>query len=614
MNRRIIDAFFEGQSISAYEVLGAHVTLEETKGVRFSVYAPAAKSIQVIGSFNDWSCEGCYMEKVDERGIWSLFIPGVKSGCIYKYRVEQCSGVVVDKSDPFGFYSELRPNTGSIVVDSKFKFTDSKWMKKRTRCIDSALNIYEVNIGAWKFIGEDNEVNYRTIAPELIKYLKEMHYTHIEFMPLSEFPFDGSWGYQTTGYYAVTSRYGSVDDLKYLINELHKNGIGVIFDFVPVHFVMDNYALRSFDGTHLYEYPKDEDAYSEWGTANFNLWKEEVRSFLMSAAAYWLKEMHGDGLRMDAISNVIFWQGNKDRGVNEGALAFVRRMNYKLHEAFESVMLIAEDSSDFPNVTKPTIDNGLGFDYKWDLGWMNDTLEYMKMDPVYRQYHHNDITFSMAYFYSERFILPFSHDEVVHGKATITQKMWGLYEDKFAQARCLYTYMYMHPGKKLNFMGNEIGHMREFDEKVQNDWFLLDYPMHDSFRKYISELNKLYLEESALHEKEYDYRSFEWIDADNKEKNIFSFVRKGKDDTIVAIFNMSPNRYEDMWFGVNEGGYYKEILNSEDSIYNGCGITNPKAVRAKKEECNFKPYHIKLDIAPFAGLVLKHKNAEPKED
>lgn len=612
MKRRIIDAFFEGQSINAYELFGAQKEFEKKEGYRFTTWAPNAKSIQVIGSFNDWSCEDNRMEIIDKRGVWSVFIPGVKAGDIYKYRVEQATGLKTDKMDPFGFYSELRPNTASIVVDRTYtKWSDESWLKNRDKNFDRPVNIYELHLGAWKK-KEEEVVNYKRIAKDLIQYAKDNNYTHIELMPLNEHPFDGSWGYQASSYFAATSRYGSVDELKYLINECHKAKIGVLFDFVPVHFVMDNFALNKFDGTHMFEYSNDADAYSEWGTANFDLWKEEVRSFLMSAAAYWLDQFHVDGLRMDAISNAIYWQGNKDRGENEGGLAFIRRMNFKLSQAFKGVMLIAEDSTDYPNVTKSTLDGGLGFDYKWDLGWMNDTLNYLKMDPIYREYHHNDITFSMAYFYSERFILPFSHDEVVHGKATIVNKMWGLYEDKFRQVRMLYTYMYTHPGKKLNFMGNEIGQFREFDENQENDWFLLDYPMHDSFHTFIKNLGKIYKSYSALYDNDYDYRCFEWIDADNKNENLFSFMRKSEDTTLIVILNMSPNTYEGHWFGVNEEGYYKEILNSEQDIYSGCNLVNPKAVRAKKKLVNFKPYYISLDVAPFAGIILEHKNKKKK--
>lgn len=612
MKRQIIEAFFEGQSSNAYELLGAQLTFEKVDGVRFSVWAPNAKDIQVIGAFNDWACVDHHMEKIDERGLWSVFVANAKAGQAYKYRVTQVDGEIVDKMDPFGFYSELRPNTASIIQNRHYaKWSDDKWMSKRSKNFNQAMNIYEMHLGAWQK-KENEQVNYRKLAKPLAQYLQAMNYTHVEFMPLSEYPFDGSWGYQTSSYFAVTSRYGSVDDLKYLINYLHKANIGVIFDFVPVHFVMDNFALNRFDGTHVYEYSNDEDAYSEWGTANFNLWKEEVRSFLMSAGAYWLDQFHVDGLRMDAISNVIYWQGNKDRGVNEGGLAFIRRMNYKLSTQFPEVMLIAEDSSDFPMVTKSTLDGGLGFDYKWDMGWMNDTLNYLKMDPVYRKYHHNDITFSMAYFYSERFLLPFSHDEVVHGKATIVNKMWGLYEDKFRQARMLYTYMYTHPGKKLNFMGNEIGMFREFDETKENDWEILEYPMHDSFQQYMKDLGAMYKTYDALHNNDYDYTFFEWIDADNNDENLFSYIRHGAQEDVIVVLNMSPNTYIKHHFGVNEAGFYKEVLNSEAAMYSGCNIINPKAVRAKKGFTDFKPYYIEVDVAPFAGMLFVHKKASKK--
>lgn len=604
MKKEIVDAFFGGQSINSYELFGAHLASSKN-GVQFTVYAPAAQSIQVIGTFNGWGEYPIWFEKVDERGIWTVYVEHAKEHDLYKYRVCQIDGTYVDKMDPYAFYSELRPNTASIVVNQAFRWGDSRWMKKRTRCFNQPMNIYELQVGAWMHLHDG--INYRSIAQPLINYLHEMHYTHIEFMPLSEYPFDGSWGYQTSGYFSVTSRYGTLQDLKYLINELHKNDIGVIFDFVPVHFVMDNYALRKFDGTSVYEYEYDHDAYSQWGTANFDLNKESVRSFLMSAAGYWLDILHGDGLRIDAVSNIIYWQGNRDRGINEGALTFIRRMNEKLHSSFHEVIIIAEDSSDFPNVTGIHNDS-LGFDYKWDLGWMNDTLEYFKMDPIYRQYHHNKINFSMAYFYSENFILPFSHDEVVHGKATIVNKMWGTYEQKFAQARLLYTYMFTHPGKKLNFMGNELGHLREFDESKALDWFLLEYPMHDSFKRFIRDLQAIYSSDTTFYEDEYKQANFKWIDADNAQENIFSYMRIGKDTNYVVILNMSNMYYHEHCFGVNESGYYKEILNSDQDIYSGLHRINEKALRAKKQRNDDQPYYINVNVAPFSGIILRHKN------
>ena len=609
MKNTYLKDFHEGRSLDAYRHFGAH---PEREGVRFTVYAPNAQAIQVIGSFDDWECEGHEMKKVDERGTWSLYIKGVKVGDSYKYRITQATGRVVDKMDPYAFYSELRPNTASVVEDlSNDSWEDAEWLKSRSKNFDRPVNIYEVHIGSWMKEEDEDFVNYRKIAGRLIEYVKENHFTHIELMPLCEYPFDGSWGYQCSGYYSVTSRYGTCHDLMYLVNEAHKAGIGVIMDFVPVHFVKDDFSLSYFDGTALYEYPRAHDADSQWGTANFDLWKEEVRSFLMSAASFWIDVYHFDGLRMDAISNAIFWHGNKQLGVNEGALDFIKRMNFMLNEKYQGkIMLIAEDSTDFPNVTKSTLDGGLGFDYKWDLGWMNDTLNYLKKDPVYRKWHHNNITFSMAYFYSERFLIEFSHDEVVHGKATIINKMWGTYEQKFAQLRTLYLYMFTHPGKKLNFMGNELAHWREWDEQKENDWFLLSYPAHDAFHKYFALLGELYTEDPTLYEKDYSWESFEWIDADNADKNMFSYLRKGKDKDYVIILNFSPNMYRHEVFGVASKGSYREIINTEWERFGGTLPEQPQQCHAARVSRNNKPYMIEADIPPFGGVLLEVQKDE----
>lgn len=596
--------YHEGNSLEAYRFFGAH---PEKEGVRFTVYAPNAQAIQVIGSFDDWKNKGHKMRKVDERGTWSLYIKGVKPGDTYKYRITQATGRVVDKMDPYAFYSELRPNTASIVEDLKWdKWSDEQWLEKRNKGFNEPVNIYEVHLGSWMKEEDEDFVNYRKIAKKLIQYVKKNNFTHIELMPLCEYPFDGSWGYQCSGYFSVTSRYGSCQDLMYLVNEAHKARIGVIMDFVPVHFVKDDFSLSYFDGTPVYEYPQAHDADSQWGTANFDLWKEEVRSFLMSAASFWIDVYHFDGLRMDAISNAIFWHGNKQLGVNEGALNFIKRMNFLLNERYQGkIMLIAEDSTDFPNVTKSTFEGGLGFDYKWDLGWMNDTLKYLKKDPVYRKWHHNNITFSMAYFYSERFLVEFSHDEVVHGKATIVNKMWGTYEQKFAQLRALYLYMFTHPGKKLNFMGNELAHWREWDETKENDWFLLGYPIHDAFHKYFAKLGEMYKTEKALYEDDYNWESFEWIDADNADKNMFSYIRKGKDKDYVIVLNFSPNHYEHEVFGVIQKGMYKEVLNTEWSCYGGTLDAAPQKCHAVRVSRNNKPYMIEVSVPAFGGIMLE---------
>ena len=608
MKNKIMDRYYKGCALDAYKLFGAHLCEERgKKGVRFTVYAPHAQGIQVIGSFDDWSCKGHQMRRKDDKGIWSLFVAEAKEGDMYKYRVTQATGRIVDKMDPYAFYSELRPNTASIVTNLDYKkWSDEKWLAQRTKNFDKPVNIYEMHLGSWKKDEDQEWVNYKDIAKELIAYVKENNFTHIELMPLNEYPFDGSWGYQCSGYFSATSRYGSAQELMYLINACHRANIGIIIDFVPVHFVRDDFSLSYFDGTPLYEYEKACDADSQWGTANFNLWREEVRSFLMSAAAFWIDKYHVDGLRMDAISNIIHWHGNKDLGENEGALHFIKRMNYHLSEAYKGVMLIAEDSSDFANVTKATQDGGLGFDYKWDLGWMNDTLKYLEKDPIYRKWHHNNITFSMAYFYSERFIMEFSHDEVVHGKKTIVDKIWGSYEEKFAQLRTLYLYMFTHPGKKLNFMGNELAHFREWDEEKQCDWDLLKYPMHDAFHRYFAKLGELYSKTPALYETEYDWTSFQWIDADNADENMFSYLRKNENSYYIVILNFSPNAYKKHAFGVPEKGVYHELLNTEQDIWGG-EITELGKMKAVEKECNKLPYTIEVDVPAFGGVLLELK-------
>ena len=608
MKNKIMDRYYKGCALDAYKLFGAHLCEERgKKGVRFTVYAPHAQGIQVIGSFDDWSCKGHQMRRKDDKGIWSLFVAEAKEGDMYKYRVTQATGRIVDKMDPYAFYSELRPNTASIVTNLDYKkWSDEKWLAQRTKNFDKPVNIYEMHLGSWKKDEDQEWVNYKDIAKELIAYVKENNFTHIELMPLNEYPFDGSWGYQCSGYFSATSRYGSAQELMYLINACHRANIGIIMDFVPVHFVRDDFSLSYFDGTPLYEYEKACDADSQWGTANFNLWREEVRSFLMSAAAFWIDKYHVDGLRMDAISNIIHWHGNKDLGENEGALHFIKRMNYHLSEAYKGVMLIAEDSSDFANVTKATQDGGLGFDYKWDLGWMNDTLKYLEKDPIYRKWHHNNITFSMAYFYSERFIMEFSHDEVVHGKKTIVDKIWGSYEEKFAQLRTLYLYMFTHPGKKLNFMGNELAHFREWDEEKQCDWDLLKYPMHDAFHRYFAKLGELYSKTQALYETEYDWTSFQWIDADNADENMFSYLRKNENSYYIVILNFSPNAYKKHAFGVPEKGVYHELLNTEQDIWGG-EITELGKMKAVEKECNKLPYTIEVDVPAFGGVLLELK-------
>lgn len=600
MDQRIVDDYFNGVSIEAYKIFGAHLCEKGgVKGVRFTTYAPHALSLCVIGEFNGWSDNDGVMQRVDDRGIYSVFIKGVKAGMLYKYRVKQATGRIVDKMDPYAFFSELRPQTASITSEVfKFKWADKRWMNRRDKNYNRAMNIYELHIGSWHKKDGEEWVNYQKIAEELITYVKENNFTHIEFMPLNEYPFDGSWGYQSSGYFAVTSRYGKCAELVYLINECHKANIGVIMDFVPVHFVRDDFSLGYFDGTPLYEYDKEEDALSQWGSYNFNLGKEEVRSFLMSAAGFWMDIYHIDGIRMDAISNIIHWHGNKDLGENTGAIEFVKRMNTQLGKTYPSVMLIAEDSSDFPRVTKKCNDGGLGFDYKWDLGWMNDTLKYLERDPIHRKWHHHALTFSMQYFYSERFLMVFSHDEVVHGKKTILNKMWGSYEQQFAQLKTLYLYMFAHPGKKLNFMGNEFAHFREWDEERSCDWELLQYPAHDAFHQYFKELGNLYLGNKRWYEHEYEPASFTWLDVNNEDENLYSFIRSDKDGKYIVILNFSPNKYDKHKFEMDFNGEFKEILNSDMEIYGG-SVKKHQLILFEDVSKS-----ISVDVPAFGGLVI----------
>lgn len=608
----IIRSFHEGHCINAYKFFGAHfVTDNGIKGVRFTVYAPHAQKVFLVGAFNNW--ENNLEMKRGVSGEFSIFLPDIKQYDLYKYRIIDRNGREIDKADPYAFFSELRPGTGSFVYNlDDIKWNDKKWMSARTKNFDKPVNIYEVHAGGWK-IKEDRFYSFSELEKELIPYVVENGFTHIEFMPLSEYPYDGSWGYQASGYFSCTSRFGNPHELASFVNECHKNGIGVILDMVPVHFVKDNHGLREFDGEPLYEYPKFEDANSQWGTSNFNLWNEEVRSFLMSSAAFWCDIYHIDGIRFDAVSNLIFWDGNKDRGTNEGSLAFIKRLNYYISENFPGVMLIAEDSSDYPKVTDSTIYGGLGFDYKWDLGWMNDTLKYYEKDPVYRKWEHNKITFSMAYFYSEKFILPFSHDEVVHGKKTIIDKMWGNYEQKFAQVKNLYTYMFTHPGKKLNFMGNELAMFREFDENRELDWSLKNYDMHEKFARFFRDLSLIYKSQNPLYKLDYTYDGFKWIDVDNADESIFIYYREYKDECIITLLNMCPNEYSKYPVGVPYNGEYVEILNTDWSIYGGSGIKNEK-IKCIKEAHHKLNYSINLDIAPFDAIVLKLDKREKKNE
>ena len=515
-------AFFDGNVFDAYKYMGAHL---QDGGVVFRTYAPHADRVCLIGDFNDWTEEE--MKMPERPQFYELFEKDAKPGQMYKYVIYGNNGRV-EHCDPYGFGMELRPDFASIIRDlDAFTFTDEDWMKTRTNCVTEPLNIYELHLGSFR--RNENDPNgwyrYDEIAEELIEYVKKNHYTHVEFMPLSEHPFDGSWGYQSTGFFSPTSRYGTANQLQELVNRLHNAGIGAIIDFVPAHFALDHYALRKYDGTELYEFPSSDVSDSEWGSCNFIFARREVACFMQSAANYWLAEYHFDGLRMDAISRVIYWMGNELRGVNEPAVNFLRQMNAGIHARHPSAMLIAEDSTSYPGCTKPAEDGGLGFDYKWDLGWMNDTLDYFRKTSEERAMRPELLTFSMYYYYNERHLLPLSHDEVVHGKQTIIDKIYGSYEEKFPQLRTLYLYMYIHPGKKLNFMGNEIAMFREWDETKEPDNFLLKYPLHDSFHQYMIALNELYRTYRAFTALDHDPDGFAWLAMNDQGHDVFAIRR-----------------------------------------------------------------------------------------
>ena len=530
-----LQAFYMGECFDAYTYFGVHL---DGKHVVFRTYAPNAQAICLVGEFTNW--EELPMQQLYQSGVWSIELNDVSEGQMYKYVVSGPDGRQ-EHCDPYGFGMELRPGACSVVrrLDG-YHFTDEKWMRRRTRCYDKPLKIYELHLGSWKKNGEA-WYRYDEIADELIAYLKRCGYNYVEFMPLNEHPFDGSWGYQGTGFYAPTSRYGTAAQLMELIDRLHNAGIGAIMDFVPVHFAVDAYGLKLFDGTPLYEYPHQDVGQSEWGSCNFIHSRREVACFLQSAANYWLKEYHFDGLRMDAVSRLLYWQGDEKRGENQEAIRFLKNMNQGLHRLHPSAMLIAEDSTAYPRVTSAVEEGGLGFDYKWDLGWMHDTLHYLACHPIDRAKIPEKITFSILYAYNERYILPFSHDETVHGKKTIIGKLHGNRNEQFAQAKLLYLYMMTHPGKKLNFMGNELAMFREWDERREPDWELLELPAHECFHRFIQQLNHLYQHEPCLWKWDHTYDGFKWANCSSDEPCVFGYTRTDGQQTLLILLNFSDH-------------------------------------------------------------------------
>ena len=603
--------FHRGEYRQAYEYFGAHPNRSSTI---FRIWAPAAKSVAVVGDFNNWNArEEDYCQKITNEGIWEVEIKKVKKGAIYKFQIETSWGQKILKADPYAFYSELRPQTASVVNGiPKFRWGDKKWLNNREIGYAKPINIYEVHLGSWKKKEDGTYYNYREIAELLVEYMLEMNYTHIEIMPITEYPFDGSWGYQATGYYSVTSRYGTPEDFIYFVNYFHKNNLGVILDWVPGHFCKDAHGLYRFDGSACYEYEDQNLGENEWGTANFNVSRNEVRSFLVSNLYFWIKEFHIDGVRMDAISNMIY---HKD-GVSENraSIEFLQYLNQSLHENHPDIMLVAEDSSAWPLVTKYQADGGLGFDFKWNMGWMNDTLKYIEQDPFFRRSHHGKLTFSFMYAFSENFILPLSHDEIVHGKNAILNKMPGYYEDKLAHVKNLYSYQMAHPGKKLNFMGNEFVQGLEWRYYEQLEWQLLkENKGSKDIQNYVKALNTLYLEEKALwHDGQ---NAFEWIEHENIDENMLIFLRKDPDtdDFIIAVFNFSGKDHDKYPVGVNLEGEYECILDSNEKRFGGSYQGRKRNYKTIKSAWHNREQYIEVKIAKNSTIFLKHKKGNEED-
>jgi 1,4-alpha-glucan branching enzyme len=613
--------FHEGNHYNCYEVFGAKPMRYKGKdGVNFTVWAPNAEKINIIGSFNGWNGADYPMKKVDESGIWNIFIYGLKEWQSYKYEIYTRNGDVLYKSDPYGFYAELRPNNNSVIISlDKYKWNDNEWMEHRKKKIiyEEPINIYEMHLGSWRRREDGGFYSYREIADMIIDYVKEMGYTHIEILPLTEHPFDGSWGYQTTGYFSITSRYGTPKDFMYLVDKCHQNGIGVILDWVPGHFCRDAHGLWKFDGTPLYEYDNPLMAENfDWGTGNFDHGKNDVISFLISSAVFWFDKYHIDGLRVDAVSQMLYldfgrrdgqWIPNKHGGKeNLKAIDFLRKLNKVVFEYFPGVLMVAEESTAWPLVTAPTYMDGLGFNYKWNMGWMNDTLEFMGKETFYRKCDHNLITFSFSYAFSENYVLSLSHDETVHGKKSLIEKMSGDYYQKFANLRLLYAYMFAHPGKKLLFMGGEFAQFSEWNYNKELDWFLLDYDMHYKFKSYVKELNHLYKREKALFELDHSVKGLKWIDY-NQEKNILAIIRKGKnnEDFIVTVCNFSNEPCYSYNIGVPEKGEYEEIFNSDWEHFGGSGIKNNIPINAVDMRWHNQPFTINIKIPSLSALFFK---------
>ena len=618
--------FGAGTHYEIYEKMGGRLmTHEGARGAAFSVWAPNAKAVSVIGDFNNWDARRSPMRRLGESGIWELFLPAAAEGDKYKFHVTQCDGRVVDKTDPYGVYAEVRPNNASVLYPLKrYKWKDRRWITARRKYDFRAapMNIYEVHLGSWKRAEGNRFLSYTELAEQLIPYVKEMGYTHIEMLPVEEHPFDGSWGYQVTGYYAPTSRYGSPDEFKQFVDACHQNGISVILDWVPAHFPKDDFALARFDGTALYEHQDPRlGEHIQWGTYIFNYGRKEVANFLLANALYWMDIFHIDGLRVDAVASLLRLDFCKEEGQwlpnvyggseNLEAIEFLKHMNSVIAEREPGALMIAEDSTAWPGVTKKVDEGGLGFSLKWNMGWMNDFLSYIKLDPIYRKYHQNKLTFGMAYHYAENFVLVLSHDEVVHTKSSMIGKMPGDVWQSFANLRLSYGFMMGHPGKKLLFMGGEFAQYSEWSEARSLDWHLLQYADHQEMQAYVKELNHLYTEESAFWAEDFDPNGFQWIECDDAESSIVSFVRRSKEKELVFLCNFTPVVHHGFSLGVPQEGVYHERLNSDAARFGGSDVINAVPLQSKAEPAGRCPFRVELDVPPLGMVILERE--QPKK-
>jgi 1,4-alpha-glucan branching enzyme len=618
--------FGEGRHNEIYEKLGAHPReIDGVRGINFAVWAPNAYKVAVVGEFNRWDSRTHAMQSQGSIGIWEIFIPNIDVGTVYKYEIRSHNaGYRAQKADPYGFYAEVRPDTASIVYDiDQYEWQDDKWMTQRAKQepLEQPMNIYEIHLGSWRRKPDDEFYSYRELADSLIPYLVDMGYTHIELLPITEHPLDVSWGYQVIGYYAPTSRFGTPHDFMYFVDICHQNNIGVILDWVPAHFPKDEHGLNYFDGTHLYSHEDPRKGEQlDWGTMIFNYGRNEVRNFLVANALFWLKKYHLDGFRVDAVSSMIYldfsrnsdaWIPNK-YGSNENleALAFIREFNEAVHEEAPGAITIAEESTSWAMVSRPTYIGGLGFTFKWNMGWMHDTLKYMQLDPIHRRFHHNQITFALLYAFSENFVLSLSHDEVVHGKGSLIGKMPGDYWQQFAQVRLAFGYQYTQVGKILNFMGAEFGQFSEWSEERSLDWHLLEFEHHQKNQNWVRDLNQFYRSQPALFEVDFDEEGFQWINANDADASTYSYIRYAKDksDFLVVVLNFTPVVREDYWLGVPEEGYYEEVINSDGEKYGGSNVGNLGGVHSEAVETHGFPHKISLCLPPFGMLILKNNS------